>query len=144
MGNKCYSELSTLPTFEDRFKYLQMNGQVGLDTFGHARYLNQNFYKSAHWKRVRDYVIVRDNGCDLGCPDRPISGQVYVHHIVPIVPEDIINNNIEKLLSPENLISVSLETHNALHYGDESILHKYDTHERRPGDTCPWKEKNYG
>lgn len=139
MISKTFSELSSLQTFEERFKYLQLHGQVGTDTFGHARYLNQKFYRSTEWKNVRSFVIARDMGYDLGCVDRPISGEVYVHHINPITPEDIINGNMDKLLNPENLISVSLETHNALHYGDDSVVHKYDIIDRKPGDTCPWK-----
>lgn len=137
MGNKSYSELQTLETFEERFRYLQTHSVIGVDTFGHGRYMNQKFYKSAEWKRIRNYVIVRDNGCDLGIPDRQILGTIYIHHINPITQDDIINST-EKLFDPENLICVSLETHNAIHYGDDSIVHKYDINERSPNDTSPW------
>lgn len=136
---KDYTTLSSLQTFEERFRYLQLFGDVGQDTFGHRRFLNQSFYKSNEWKSVRAKVIVRDNGCDLGCPDKPISGQIYVHHINPLSEEDIIYHS-EKLFDPENLICVSFETHNAIHYGDDSILYKYDYTERKPGDTCPWRK----
>lgn len=143
MYNKSYTELSSLETFEERFKYLQIHGNVGQDTFGFTRYLNQNLYKSTEWKRVRSAVIVRDCGNDLGCNGKPIFGQILVHHINPITQEDIINHS-EKLFDMDNLICVSLETHNAIHYGDDSILQKYDYSERTPGDTCLWKGVDYG
>lgn len=141
MNSKSYGVLSTLSTFEERFRYLKLHGQVGADTFGYDRYINQNFYRSREWKLIRNAVIVRDGGCDLGISDRPIRGQIYIHHINPISLDDF-ENNPENLLDMNNLICVSFETHNALHYGDESILHKYDVAERKPYDTCPWhKEK---
>lgn len=133
-----YSELIQLSTFEDRFRYLKLNGVVAHETFGFDRYLNQRFYKSKEWRQIRDYIIVRDGGCDLGCPDAPISGKIYIHHMNPMSLEDL-ENHPEDLLNPEYLISVSLETHNALHYGDFSIVHKYDLEERLPNDTTPWK-----
>ena len=133
-----YSELIQLSTFEDRFRYLKLNGVVANETFGFDRYLNQRFYKSREWKQIRDYVIVRDGGCDLGCPDAPINGPIYVHHMNPMSLEDI-ENNPEDLLNPEYLISVSLDTHNALHYGDCSVSKKYTLDERLPNDTTPWK-----
>ena len=115
MSIKTYSELIALPTFEERFKYLQLKGSVGKETFGFDRYLNQNFYRSAEWKRVRDKVIIRDNGCDLGIEDRLIYGNVLIHHMNPINDKDIYNLT-DILLNPEYLICVSHNTHNAIHY----------------------------
>lgn len=138
MTKKTYSELITLPTFEERFRYLKLGGNVGADTFGFDRYMNQQFYKSKEWRRIRDVIIVRDNGCDLGIPGRDISGPIYIHHLNPISPDTIMHSDSD-LLNPDNLICVSLETHNAIHYGDDSILHKNSIVERTPNDTCPWK-----
>jgi len=138
MIHRTYNEMSMLGTFDERFKYLSLIGQVGLDTFGFDRYMNQAFYKSKEWQQVRSYVIVRDNGCDLGIPDRPIGGHVYIHHIDPITPEDIKHGS-SKLLDPNNLVCVSFETHNALHYGDEEYLERNKLVERHSNDTCPWK-----
>lgn len=138
MMNKSYSELIRLRTFEERFKYLQLRGTVGADTFGYARYLNQKFYDSTEWRKFRREIIIRDNGCDLGIADRMISGSIRLHHINPIDEEDLIQRNIEVLLNPENVICTSLMTHNAIHYGDENLLIKEPV-ERRPNDTCPWK-----
>ncbi|MCI6883087.1 MAG: hypothetical protein MR841_08600 [Lactobacillus johnsonii] len=138
MTKKSYSELVQMKTFEDRYKYLKLSGSIGSQTFGFDRYLNQKFYKSLEWKKVRDFVIVRDNGCDLGCPDKPIFGKILIHHMNPITIEDI-SNNPEEILNPEYLISVSLDTHNAIHYGDESIFNKYSIEERCSNDTAPWK-----
>lgn len=136
---KTYSELIQLGTYADRFKYLKLNGKVGEDTFGCNRYLNQIFYKSPEWLRVRDIVIVRDSGCDLGCLDREIRGQkILIHHIEPITVDDIRMRS-EKLLDPENLITVTKRTHDAIHYGDESILMATMPIERTPNDTCPWR-----
>lgn len=144
---KRYSELKQMHTFEERFNYLKLNGQVGKDTFGFDRYLNQQFYKSKEWKQVRDYVIVRDNACDLGIPDNEIKGKIYIHHINPITVNDVTNST-ENLLNPDNLICVSYETHNAIHYGDSSYLDINKITERTANDTCPWKsgrkEENYG
>ena len=137
MGIKTYSELISLPTFEERFRYLQLKGSVGKDTFGFDRYLNQNFYRSATWKRVRDQVIIRDNGCDLGIEDRLIYGKVLIHHMNPINARDILDLT-EFLLNPEYLICVSHATHNAIHYGDENLLSKEPVI-RTKNDTCPWK-----
>lgn len=133
-----YSDLITLPTFEERFLYLQKNAQVGNETFGDERYLNQIFYKSPEWRRIRDYVIARDSGCDLAYPDYPIVGPIYIHHLNPITPQDILDRS-ENLLDPENLICVSFDTHNAIHYGSDEILNKYTINERTENDTCPWK-----
>ena len=137
MTKKSYSELVQMKTFEDRYKYLKLSGSIGSQTFGFDRYLNQKFYKSLEWKKVRDFVIVRDNGCDLGCPDKPIFGKILIHHMNPITIEDI-SNNPEEILNPEYLISVSLDTHNAIHYGDKNLLMTAPI-ERSPNDTCPWK-----
>ena len=137
MSIRTYSDLITLPTFEERFKYLQLGGKVGEDTFGHDRYLNQMFYTSDEWRRIRRDVIVRDNGCDLGIQDREIHGLIIIHHMNPITIEDIINRS-EFLLNPEYLISTVKNTHDAIHFSDERILIT-DPIERRPNDTCPWK-----
>lgn len=137
MKMRTYRELSRLNTFEDRYKYLKLNGSVGEDTFGFDRWINQQFYRSAEWKRVRDIVIVRDNGCDLGDPDRPIYGRILIHHMNPIRKEDF-DENPDYLLNPDYLVCVSHNTHNAIHYGDESLLQKEWT-PRKPNDTSPWK-----
>lgn len=134
---KTYSELITLPTFEERFRYLQLNGTVGKDTFGFDRYLNQKFYRSPEWKRIRDEVIIRDNGCDLGVEDRPIYGKILIHHMNPITEEDIYRLS-DMLLNPEYLISVAHPTHNAIHYGNEDLIVKAPI-VRTKNDTCPWK-----
>lgn len=134
---KTYSELITIPTFEERFKYLQLNGRVGKDTFGFDRYINQNFYRSREWKRVRDQVILRDNGCDLGLDGYEIYGRIYIHHMNPILVNDIVHQS-DFLLDPEYLICTTHNTHNAIHYGDESLLITAPI-ERKPNDTCPWK-----
>lgn len=133
-----YQELKHMHTFEERFNYLKLNGQVCKDTFGFDRYLNQQFYKSKEWKQIRDFVIVRDNACDLGIEDHEIKGKIYIHHLNPISIYDITNST-NNLLDPENLICVSYETHNAIHYGDGSYLDRYKVEERTTNDTCPWK-----
>ena len=135
---RTYSELIKLPTFEERYRYLRIGGKVGEDTFGFDRYLNQILYKSEEWLAVRDYVIVRDNGCDLAMPDREIRGIILVHHMNPISKEDILRRT-KYLLDPEYLISTMLNTHNAIHYGDESKLLLSTPVERTPYDTCPWR-----
>lgn len=137
MSIRCYSELITLPTFEERFKYLQLNGQVGKSTFGFDRYINQNFYRSSEWKRVRNEIILRDNGCDLGMEGYEIHGRILIHHMNPITIADIESMS-EYLMNPEYLISTIHNTHNAIHYGDENLLIK-EPIERKPNDTCPWK-----
>lgn len=134
-----YSELITLPTFEERFRYLKLGGAIGKETFGFDRYLNQAFYSTLEWKNFRRDMIVRDLGCDLGIPDREIGGIIILHHINPISMADIRQRNIEVLLNPENVICVSHNTHNAIHYGDESLLTPSTLVERRPNDTCPWR-----
>ena len=133
---RTYSELIALPTFEERFKYLQLNGTVAKDTFGFDRYINQNFYRSKEWKRVRDFVILRDNGCDLAAEDYVIHGKIIIHHMNPITVKDI-SDVTDYLMNPEYLISTTHSTHNAIHYGDESLLMMLPT-ERRKNDTCPW------
>lgn len=140
MNDKSYSEMITMSEFDDRFRYAKLDGQVGMDTFGFDRYLNQQLYRSKEWKRLRDQIIIRDNGCDLGVPGHEISGKIYIHHLNPLSPEDITEST-EKLFDPDNLVCVSAETHNAIHYGDESILEKNKIVERSPGDTCPWKRR---
>ena len=137
MNTKRYSELILLPTFEERYKYLQLNGVIGDETFGFDRYINQMFYRSQEWKQIRDYVIVRDNGCDLGIEGQEIRGKILIHHMNPIGIKDIQQVN-KFLLDPEYLITTMLSTHNAIHYGDESLLVK-DPIERSKNDTCPWK-----
>ena len=137
MNIKRYSELILLPTFEERYKYLQLNGVIGDETFGFDRYINQMFYRSQEWKQVRDYAIVRDNGCDLGIEGHEIRGKILIHHMNPIGIKDIQQVN-KFLLDPEYLITTMLSTHNAIHYGDESLLVK-DPIERSKNDTCPWK-----
>ena len=134
---RTYSELIKLQTFEERFRYLQLNGQVGEETFGFDRYLNQKFYNDPEWLRIRDQVIIRDNGCDLAMPDREIKTRILVHHMNPIDKEDILRRS-DFLLNPEYLICTIKATHDAIHYGDESKLIIMPP-ERRPNDTCPWR-----
>lgn len=134
---KTYTELSAIPDYEARFRYLQLNSRVGADTFGFDRYLNQRFYRSREWKRVRDFVIARDKGCDLGIPGREIYGKIFIHHMNPLMVEDIVNAT-DFLLNPEYLITTTHDTHNAIHYGDKDLL-VLNPVERRPNDTCPWK-----
>lgn len=137
---RTYSELVRLPTFLERFNYLKLGGTVGTTTFGFDRYLNQTFYqRSQRWKRVRDEVIIRDNGCDLGIDDRVIGGRVLIHHLNPITEQDILEQS-EYLLDPEYLICVSHNTHNAIHYGDSNLL-ILEPIVRTQHDTCPWKQR---
>lgn len=133
---KTYSELVLLPTFEERFRYLSLGGAVGDRTFGGERHLNQSFYTSAQWRRARNEIIIRDNGCDLGMLGHEIYSTIYIHHINPLKPEDL-KFFTPALLNPENLISVTHRTHNAIHYGDESQIEQ-PLVERRPGDTKDW------
>lgn len=134
---KTYSELITLPTFLERYKYLKLGGLVGEETFGYDRYLNQILYRSQEWKRFRNEIILRDNGCDLAHEEYEINGRILIHHINPITLADINNRN-PMIFDPENVISTSHNTHNAIHYGDESLLIT-DPIVRRPGDTIPWR-----
>lgn len=135
--NRCYRDLISIHGFEDRLRYLMLYGSVGSETFGSRRYLNQTFYRSSEWKKVRDFVIVRDEGCDLAILERPILGRIYIHHLNPITEDALAHNDIS-ILDPENLVCVSFETHNAIHYGNEAlVLPNLD--ERAPNDMCPWK-----
>lgn len=134
---KTYSELITLPTFEERYEYLRLGGLVGEETFGFDRYLNQMFYKTPEWLEVRNFVIIRDNGCDLAIPDREIHGTILVHHMNPITKDDILRRS-KFLLDPEYLISTVKNTHDAIHYGDGSLLITAPI-ERHKNDTCPWR-----
>ena len=134
---RTYSELCQLSTFEDRFDYLRLNGSVGKDTFGFDRYLNQQFYRSSEWKRIRDRVILRDNGYDLGIDEYEIHGRILIHHMNPISIEDLQHMS-DFLMNPEYLICVSHRTHNAIHYGDESLIVSAPI-ERSQNDTCPWR-----
>lgn len=137
MTTKSYSKLITLPTFMERFEYLALNGRVGEMTFGSKRYLNQVFYTSDAWRSIRDKVILRDDGCDLGIPGRDIGGRIYIHHINPITLEDIENRR-QCVLDPDNLICVSLRTHEAIHYQDPRLLTDDRPKLRAPGDTRLW------
>ena len=134
---RTYSELITFPTFKERFNYLKLDGLVGESTFGFDRYLNQMFYRSQRWKEIRDFVIIRDNGCDLGVEGYEIHSRIVIHHMNPITIEDIRKES-EFLLDPEFLICTIHNTHNAIHYGDENLLIKAPI-ERSKNDTCPWK-----
>lgn len=138
MSIKTYSELNQLPTFEERYRYLRLSGKVGETTFGFDRYLNQIFYTSQEWKRVRDLVIVRDRGCDLGIEGREIYGRIIIHHMNPISVSDVKEGS-DFLLNPEYLISTYKATHDAIHYGDESLLIS-EPISRTKNDTCPWKQ----
>lgn len=137
MNIKRYSELIKFDTFEERFQYLRLDGIVGEDTFGFDRYLNQIFYRSQKWKRIRNEVIIRDCGCDLGVPGFEINGRVIIHHMNPISLKDIEKES-EFLLDPEYLITTVHNTHNAIHYGDEKLLITKPII-RTKNDTCPWK-----
>ena len=134
---RTYNELRSIKSFVDRFRYLKLDGCIGEETFGLDRFLNQDFYKSSEWKRVRDFVISRDFGCDLGIRDREIFGRILVHHMNPISANDIVHSS-DFLLDPNYLITTTHDTHNAIHYGDESLLVLAPI-ERSKNDTCPWK-----
>nr|DAI45394.1 MAG TPA: HNH endonuclease bacteriophage, HNH Endonuclease, DNA.52A [Caudoviricetes sp.] len=134
---RTYSELCRLETFVDRYRYLRLSGEVCKETFGFERYLNQVFYHSREWKMLRDKVIVRDMGCDLGLDGYEIHGQIYVHHMNPVLIKDVREVS-DLLVNPEYLVCTTLRTHNAIHYGDETLLDTGIT-ERRPNDTCPWR-----
>ena len=138
MELKSYSELSRLNTFEERFRYLQLGGSVGADTFGFDRYVNQQFYKSSEWMDIRHRVIARDLGCDLGIEGMDIHSRILIHHMNPISVDDI-RFRTKLLLDPEYLICTTHKTHNAIHYGDDSILKGMALIERTVNDTCPWK-----
>lgn len=133
---KSYQDMIQFDKFLDRFNYLKLNGRVASETFGSQRYLNQTLYRSAEWKRVRNQVIIRDDGCDLADPTRPIYGKILIHHLNPITEEDILNRN-PIIFELDNLICVSPMTHEAIHYGSADLLMK-DPIERKPGDTVLW------
>lgn len=136
---RTYSELSQLKTFEERFEYLSLNGRVGSETFGFDRHLNQTFYQSKEWKDTRDMVIVRDNGCDLGLDGNDVFGTIQVHHMNPIASDDVKHSS-DFLLNPEYLITTSIDTHKAIHYGNKEYLNRNKVVERKPNDHCPWKK----
>lgn len=134
---RTYSELSKINSYEERFEYLKLNGFVGVETFGFDRYINQRFYKSLEWKRIRDKVIIRDNGCDLGIEGYEIHGRILIHHMNPVTLDEL-RSNLDLLLNPEYLICVAHNTHNAIHYGDSDLLITAPV-ERTAFDTCPWR-----
>lgn len=134
---RTYSELIKLPTFEERYQYLRLRGVVGEETFGFDRYLNQMLYNSCEWKTIRQQVILRDNGCDLGVPGREITTRFLIHHLNPLRVSDIVERS-DLVLNPEYLITTCHETHNAIHYGDDNLLTKAEWVERQPNDQCPW------
>lgn len=134
---RTYHELIALPTFKERFEYLKLSGSVGKQTFGFERYLNQKFYQSVEWRQLRDKIITRDRGCDLAMDGYDIVGRIYIHHMNPIEVDDI-REATEYLLNPDYLITTTHDTHNAIHYGDGSLL-VTEPIERKPNDTCPWK-----
>lgn len=135
---RTYKELMRIPTFLERFEYLKLDGRIGDQTFGFDRYINQTYYRSKAWKKLRDEVIIRDHGCDLAMPGYDIYSQLRVHHMNPLTIEDI-ENCTEFLTNPDYLITTTLNTHNAIHYGDASLLLELPK-ERVPFDTCPWKQ----
>ena len=137
MSIRTYSELITIPTFEERFEYLQLKGSVGKDTFGYDRYLNQVLYRSPEWKRLRNKIIIRDDGCDLACDGYDVYGKILIHHLNPITVEDVLARS-RKVFDPDNLVCVSHNTHNAIHYGDVDLLVTGPII-RTKNDTCPWR-----
>lgn len=134
---KTYSELIRIPTFEERYRYLRLSGKVAEETFGFRRWLNQEFYHSDEWLRFRNKIIIRDNGCDLALEGFEIFGSIIIHHLNPITYDDILNRN-PCVFDPDNVVSTKLLTHNAIHYGDESLISRI-TIERTKNDTCPWR-----
>lgn len=134
---RTYSDLIAIKDFYERYEYLRLGGIVGKDTFGYYRYLNQAFYTSTKWKKIKRYIIIRDNGCDLAHEDFEIYGRIYVHHLNPITIEDL-ENETEFAMDPEFLVSTSFNTHNAIHYSDATLLPQLPV-VRTPGDTCPWR-----
>ena len=134
---KTYSELIKFTTFKERYEYLKLNSHVAEETFGGSRYLNQVLYHTQEWRKARQEVIIRDNGCDLGIPGREVRYGILIHHINPITKEDILNRD-PKCFDPDNLITTCKNTHNAIHYGDESLLF-LELIERKPNDQVPWR-----
>ena len=137
---RTYSDLIEIPTFFERYRYLRLGDRVGEETFGFDRYLNQKFYRSKEWKDLRNYIIVRDAGCDLAIPEREIPNgvKVFIHHMNPISPNDILFST-DYLMNPNYLITTTKRTHDAIHYGDEELLIEDAPIERFPNDTCPWR-----
>ena len=136
--SRTYSELITLPTFVERFKYLKLDGFIGRETFGFKRWINQELYHCDKWLKFRDKIIIRDNGCDLGVPGYNIYGSLLIHHLNPVTYEDILNQK-PCVFDPENAVCTQLKTHNAIHYGNDSLLIPSPI-ERSPNDTCPWRK----
>lgn len=134
---RTYSDLMALDSFEDRFEYLKLSGTIGVETFGSDRYINQVLYHSSDWGDIRNKVIMRDLACDLAHPDYEIHGKIIIHHMNPITANDILSRS-EFVLDPEFLITTTINTHNAIHYGDASLLPSFA--ERSPNDTCPWRK----
>ena len=135
---RTYDELIKRQTFLQRFNYLKLGDKIGKETFGYDRYLNQRFYKTPEWKKLRDEIIIRDDGCDLGHPDFPIYGRIIIHHMNPLTKDHILHST-EYLLDPKYLICVSHDTHNAIHYGSSDLLLIDEPVIRKPNDTCPWR-----
>jgi hypothetical protein len=133
--DRTYEGLMELETFEERFEYLKLEGKPGFPTFGHERWMNQKFYRSAEWRHIRNFIIARDQAFDLGARDRPIPGKIMIHHMVPLTP-DALTHSDDTVMDPNYLISCSMRTHNAIHYGDASLV-ELPT-QRRPNDTAPW------
>ena len=133
---RTYSELIQIPTYEERFEYLQLHGEVGKDTFGFDRYLNQKFYRSTEWRQLRNSIVVRDKACDMACKDYEIYDRIVIHHLNPITVDDFINNR-DSIMDPEFLVCVSPLTHKAIHFGDFELINQTYT-ERRRGDTTLW------
>lgn len=133
-----YSDLISIPTFEERYEYCRLNGSVGVDTFGFDRYMNQMFYTSKEWREFRRQILIRDNGLDLAFSGRPIIGKIFVHHLNPLTPDQLKHGG-SNLFDPENFVCVSFDTHQAIHYGDRSLLQPSDLVIRRPNDTIPWR-----
>lgn len=136
MSLRTYAELNMFHTFADRYRYLALRGAVGDATFGYDRWINQDFYKSREWRHIRSFVITRDEGCDLGVPGHEIHDRIIIHHMNPMVAEDIVHGD-DDIINPEYLITTTHQTHNAIHYGDERQLPRQFV-ERRPGDTKVW------
>lgn len=138
MMNKSYLELIQIPTFQERYEYLKIGGRIGEETFGFDRHLNQTLYRSSEWKRFRRQIIIRDKGCDLGCEGYELYDKILIHHINPITIDDVLNR-ASCIFDPNNVICTSLNTHNAIHYGDSELL-VTEPIERTKNDTCPWKK----
>lgn len=138
MMNKSYLELIQIPTFQERYEYLKIGGRIGEETFGFDRHLNQTLYRSSEWKRFRRQIIIRDKGCDLGCEGYELYDKILIHHINPITIDDVLNR-APCIFDPNNVICTSLNTHNAIHYGDSELL-VTEPIERTKNDTCPWKK----